>query len=88
MGEFDRRESDMLLARLEEKLSGIEGQLNKLWEANDKAHQERSELYRKIDEYTSHWKAVRNIGAFFVAVVLLVKTGDASALKALFTFGP
>lgn len=84
--EMERRESVILLAKLEQKLEHIESQVGKLWEVAEQSREHHSELTRKIEDYTSHWKAVRNIGAFFVAVVVLVKTGDASALKTLFGF--
>lgn len=86
--DMERRESVILLAKLEQKLENIEQQVTRLWELNEETKKTHSALGRKIDEYMSHWKAVRNIGAFFIAVVMLVKTGDASALKALFSAGP
>lgn len=76
----DREDNGYLLAKLE----GIDQRLAAMCDYQRKQAEELDTIGNQLREYTAQWKAVRLMGAILVAVIISVKTGDLSAIKALF----
>lgn len=66
------------------KLEGIEQRLQAICEYQAEMRRDHESLKQQINDYTSQWKAVRWIGIAGIAIIVVIKTGDVSALKALF----
>ena len=76
------------LGYLRASIEGMDKRLDALTTAFERhstaTTEEMQGLKNQIAEYTGHWKAVRVMGAFILALLVAIKTGDTAALKALF----
>lgn len=84
MSEERRQDAGYTLAKLE----SIAERLEALVSSHEKLVSEHDKLRHQITEYTAQWQAVRRIGALLIALGILLKTGDVTALKVALGLGP
>ena len=68
---------------LHAKLEAIESRLEQMCGHMERQASEHAALKSQIAEYTAQWRAARWVGALVIALIVVLKTGNWTPLKAL-----